>query len=75
MKSEHRCNLRFKLVLESLIHEIKVSVVGHCKKDIIIKGQTFYSLLLHFLSFSFSILPFLLLSVYFITPHIITSRD
>lgn len=41
MKSEHRCNLHFKLVLERLIHEIKVSVVGHCKKDMIIKGLDF----------------------------------
>lgn len=76
MKSERRYNLQFRLVLESFIHEIKVSVIGHCKKDIIIKGlhSLFSSLTLSQL-FIFALLLLFFLSMYFITPYITSSRD
>lgn len=53
MKSKPRYNPHLRLVLVSVIHEIKVSMIGHCEKDIIIKGPefSFFSLTLSQLFF------------------------
>jgi hypothetical protein len=58
MKSEPGYNLHFRLVLDSLIHETEVSVIGHCKRDIIIKEVEFSFFFLPFLRFSFSLVFF-----------------